>query len=133
VHRERLLIVDDNEKFCHGLAAFVHHFFECLEASTATQAKSFLKESSIDVVLLDLTLPDVDGTPFIHRIRKDFPSVPVVMFATEGYDLKLMKEAMDAGAKGYLSKDAGVDNIVLALKNALRYGHEPPNIVQFKE
>ena len=108
----RLLLVEDNPRHAQlfrealgevGVAIAGAPPFELFHAGTLAAALERLAEGGIDLVLLDLTLPDGRGLDPLIELRARFPDEPVVVFTTAGDDL-LPGQALQSGAQDYLSK-----------------------------
>lgn len=127
------LIVDDHALIrdaLRGVLARFDEIAEIIEANAATQAERLLAENPIiDLVLLDIALPDRDGMDLLHTIRADYPSVSVVMLSgTE--DRNAMTAALEAGASGFIPKSATRDIMHNALRLVLSGGiYVPPEIL----
>ncbi|MDH6218871.1 response regulator transcription factor [Streptomyces pseudovenezuelae] len=87
-------------------------------AGDGDEAVKLVGELAPDVVLMDLRMPRCDGVEATRRIRAEYPGTQVVVLTTFGDDESLFP-ALRAGARGYLTKDAGGDEIVRAVHNVL--------------
>ncbi|MFJ6081595.1 response regulator [Streptomyces sp. NPDC092369] len=87
-------------------------------AGDGDEAVKLVAELAPDVVLMDLRMPRCDGVEATRRIRAEHPGTQVVVLTTFGDDDSLFP-ALRAGARGYLTKDAGGDEIVRAVHNVL--------------
>jgi DNA-binding NarL/FixJ family response regulator len=87
-------------------------------AGDGDEAVKLVAELTPDVVLMDLRMPRCDGVEATRRIRAEHPGTQVVVLTTFGDDESLFP-ALRAGARGYLTKDAGGDEIVRAVHNVL--------------
>ncbi|POX48484.1 response regulator transcription factor [Streptomyces sp. Ru72] len=87
-------------------------------AGDGEEAVRLVAELAPDVVLMDLRMPRCDGVEATRRIRAEHPGTQVVVLTTFGDDESLFS-ALRAGARGYLTKDAGGDEIVRAVRNVL--------------
>ncbi|MEU0029449.1 response regulator transcription factor [Streptomyces sp. NPDC006335] len=87
-------------------------------AGDGEQAVQLVAELAPDVVLMDLRMPRCDGVEATRRIRAEYPGTQVVVLTTFGDDESLFP-ALKAGARGYLTKDAGGDEIVRAVRSVL--------------
>ena len=119
-----VLIVDDHEIFRYGLRDLVNAidgFHVVAEASNYKEALAKIKavEILIDLVLLDLYLPDVEGTDGIRQLRNDHPRSKVIIISAT-MDDQVLLEAVLAGVSGYLTKDMPALDIVKALKGFRR-------------
>lgn len=129
----KALIVDDHALIRDALHGILGNFAEIgdiSEAGTAADAERLLSEdAAVSLVLLDLALPDRDGLTLLRTIRKDFPSVSVVMLSgTE--QRSAMTAALEAGAAGFIPKSATRDVMQGALQLVLSGGiYVPPEIL----
>jgi DNA-binding NarL/FixJ family response regulator len=83
-------------------------------AANGAQALTLVEAAHPDVVLMDLRMPEVDGVEATRRIRSDHPTVRVVVLTTYADDESVFA-ALRAGARGYLTKDAGAEEIAGAI------------------
>ncbi|WP_062651036.1 response regulator transcription factor [Streptomyces maremycinicus] len=87
-------------------------------AGDGEEAVRLVAELAPDVVLMDLRMPRCDGVEATRRIRSGYPGTQVVVLTTYADDESLFP-ALKAGARGYLTKDAGGDEIVRAVHSVL--------------
>ncbi|MDQ1025598.1 DNA-binding NarL/FixJ family response regulator [Streptomyces umbrinus] len=87
-------------------------------AADGHEAVRLVAELDPDVVLMDLRMPRCDGVEATRRIRAEHPRTQVVVLTTYADDASLFP-ALRAGARGYLTKDAGGDEIVRAVRSVL--------------
>ena len=116
----RLMIVDDHPIVRRGLklALLTSPDFEVVgEAATGEDAIELLEQVQPDVVLMDLLMPGMGGINAIRRIHDIAPDVKVIVFShcEEG---DRVREALQAGAIGYLLKDIEIDNLFAAMREA---------------
>lgn len=118
----RLLIVDDHPIVRDGLrGAFTGHAgFEVVgEAANGADAVTRAEALRPDVVLMDLRMPGGDGVAATRRLRERLPEVRVLVLTTFDTDNDVLP-AIEAGATGYLLKDAPVDDLLRAVRAAAR-------------
>jgi DNA-binding NarL/FixJ family response regulator len=116
----RLVIADDHLVVRAGLRAMLgaHPDVDVVgEATTGAQAIDLADRLRPDVVLMDLRMPEVDGVAATARIRERQPDVHVLVLTTYDTDADILK-AIEAGATGYLLKDATRDELVRAVRAA---------------
>jgi diguanylate cyclase (GGDEF)-like protein len=102
----RLLIVDDVADNRAALSGrFAKGGFEIVEADCGTEALRLVQEQTFDVMLLDMTMPDMNGTEILRRIREKFSAslLPVIMVTPDSQAEDII-EAMRIGANDYLTK-----------------------------
>jgi DNA-binding NarL/FixJ family response regulator len=118
----RLLIADDHPVVRDGLRAMLatQPDMELVgEAATGTEAVTQGRALRPDVVLMDLQMPDLDGPGAIATLREQAPEVRVLVLTTYGTDADITR-AVDAGATGYLLKDAPREQLFGAIRAAAR-------------
>ena len=112
--------MDDHKVVRNGLRTFiaVHDDVELIgEASNGAEAVDRVAADPPDVVLMDLKMPVMDGPEAIERIRSSHPGVHVVAL-TSYDDVSLARRALEAGAIGYLFKDADEEELLTAIRFA---------------
>ncbi len=118
--RIRVLLVDDHEVVRRGLKGFLElqDDIEIVgEASDGAEAISLAAELLPDVVLMDLLMPNVDGVTAIGTIRQRQPETDIVA-VTSFIEEEKVTAALEAGASGYLLKDADADDVADAIRAA---------------
>ncbi|QDE69739.1 MULTISPECIES: sigma-54-dependent transcriptional regulator [Myxococcus] len=113
-----LLLVDDDRTFA-SLAASVlrHEGFRVTLAHSLHDARGAMSREAPDLVVLDRRLPDGDGIDFLPELRAQLPDTPVLMVTAHG-DIASAVEAIQAGARDYLSKPVELDDLVLRARRA---------------
>ncbi|GAA1673948.1 response regulator transcription factor [Nonomuraea maheshkhaliensis] len=117
----RVLVVDDQQAMREGLVALlglVDGVEVVGDAAQGEHALALVAELAPDVVLMDLRMPVMDGVEATRRIVRDHPGVAVVVLTTYDDD-RSVDSALLAGARGYLTKDAGRAEIAAALRSAV--------------
>lgn len=119
----RLLIVDDHAIVRAGvkrlLAAAAD--IEWCEAATGEDALALIAGGQIELVVLDLKLPGVGGLELIRRIRQAQPRTRILVFSTHTEPIYVSR-TLEAGACGYVSKNAAPEELVRAIQTVLRGG-----------
>ena len=116
----RVMIVDDHDMVRSGLAVFLEAFDDLVlvgEASDGAAAIDLCVEAQPHVVLMDLVMPKMDGIAATRAIRQFHPDVQVIAL-TSFHDRDLVQGALQAGAVGYLLKNASIDELAEAVRNA---------------
>jgi NarL family two-component system response regulator LiaR len=116
----RVMLVDDHTMVRRGLAAFLKVFDDLQlagEAESGAAAIQLCAEVMPDVVLMDMVMPDMDGAAATRLIRQQFPQVQVIAL-TSFKEGDLVKNALEAGAIGYLLKDVSAEELVQAIRAA---------------
>lgn len=113
----RLLIVDDHQMLLDGIRALlqdVPNFQIVAEAFNGLQALEQLSKHEVDIVLTDISMPDMNGIELTKNIKKDYPNIKVLalsMFSEQ----QTIREMVDAGISGYILKNTGKQELVGAL------------------
>jgi NarL family two-component system response regulator LiaR len=116
----RVMLVDDHLMVRRGLATFLKIFDDLQLAGEAADGESAIRlcaEIMPDVILMDMSLPGMDGTMAIRAIRKQFPQVQVIAL-TSYKEGGLIEKALAAGAIGYLLKDVTARELAQAIRAA---------------
>jgi len=117
----RILIVDDHAMVRSGLRMFLIVFDDLVlagEASNGFEAISLVDQLNPDVVLMDLIMPGMDGIYASREILKNHPEIKIIAL-TSFSEAQLIHDALEAGVKGYLFKNATANE----LANAIRAVH----------
>lgn len=113
----RLLVADDHEVFRSGVKAMLTgtEIEVRAEVATGQAAVKHALENDVDVVLMDVHMPDGDGVTALGRIKLDKPDLPILMFS--GYDNPAyIARAVALGASGYLLKGCTRDELISAIR-----------------
>ncbi len=114
-----LLLVEDDEGLRKALALTLRaRGHQVAEAGTGAQALDLLGRKRVEVVILDLGLPDLDGTEVLRRLRTT-SEVPVIVLSARRDEIDKVR-ALDAGADDYVSKPFGVDELLARVRAAIR-------------
>lgn len=116
----RVMVVDDHTMVRLGLATLLKSFDDLQlvgEAETGEVAIKVCEEVLPDVILMDMVMPDMDGAVATRLIRQRYPQVKVIAL-TSFKTADLVKNALEAGAIGYLLKDVSANELVQAIRFA---------------
>jgi len=121
----RVLVADDHEVVLEGVRALLARepgFEVCSVASNGRDAIASAQRTKPDVVVLDMTMPDLDGLSVIRQIKRVLPDTEVVVYSAHSSE-ETIEEAFEAGAKSYIGKgDAGRD-LIDAIRSVAK--HKP--------
>jgi two-component system response regulator NreC len=118
--RIRLLLVDDHEVVRTGLRMLLENQSDLAivaEASTGAEADRLADEYDPDVVVMDITLPDISGIEATRRMKQKHPQIAVVAL-TIHEDEQYFFEMLQAGASAYVPKRAAPDDLISAIRAA---------------
>jgi DNA-binding NarL/FixJ family response regulator len=116
----RVMIVDDHLMVRDGLKMFLSLYDDLevvAEAGDGQQAIDACRGIQPDVILMDVVMPGVDGPTATAAIRRDHPSIQVIALSTFS-EQELVKQAIGAGAIGYLLKDVHANKLAEAIRDA---------------
>lgn len=114
----RIAIVDDHPMVRAGLRQFLGEQGDCQvvgEAGSGREALDIVRQHELDVVIMDLAMPDQSGVDVLAAIKARAPALPVLIlsgFAEAHYAVTLMRQ----GASGYLNKDCDPEEVVKAVR-----------------
>ena len=115
----RILIADDHALLRHGLTMVfaLHNDLSVVgEAKNGIEALKLAKTTSPDVVIMDLSMPGMDGVEATRQIHEAVPSAKILILTTFGTSVDVAR-ALREGASGALVKDAGDDELVKAIRS----------------
>ncbi|AGE81401.1 TPA: response regulator [Bacillus thuringiensis] len=118
----KVLLVDDHTVVLKGLAFFLstQEDLELVgEANNGKEALVKVGETTPDVILMDLYMPEMDGVEATAYIKKEYPNVKVIVL-TSFSDQAHVLPALRAGASGYILKDVEPDQLVEAIRSAYK-------------
>jgi DNA-binding NarL/FixJ family response regulator len=119
-----ILVVDDHPIVRDGLAEFLNHedgLVVCARASNAAEAMKAVKKQQIDLALIDMLLKKTTGVQVTKKIKSLYPNLVVIIFSMSD-DLQYVRQAFEAGARGYITKDELSEKIVDAIRQVLDGG-----------
>ena len=120
---ERILIVEDDPQIRNFISyALKQENFLYMTAGTAQGALSILVSEQIDLMLLDLGLPDFDGMEVIQKVR-EWSEMPIIVVSARDQD-KEKAAALDTGADDYLTKPFSATELMARIRVALRHLHK---------
>src|SRR5690606_6735623 len=116
-----IIIIDDHpivlQGFSHILQSEKH--IELLESFTsAKEGIAFLRERPVDVVLLDINMPDMNGIEACEKISKSHPECKVIAISNNNEN-SIIQRMLQSGASGYVLKNASADELVQCIRDAV--------------
>ncbi|HSZ14743.1 MAG TPA: response regulator transcription factor [Solirubrobacteraceae bacterium] len=120
VAKIRIVLADDHRVVRSGLRLLLEHepdFEVVAEAGDVESARRYVRGHHPTVLVLDLSMPGDPGADTIPSLRAEFPSTQIVVL-TAHREPSLARQALDAGALGYVLKDAANDELVVAVRRA---------------
>ena len=118
----RVLVVDDHPAFRRALSSALSMVEDIEVAGEAGGGEAACEQAARlrpDAIVMDLSMPDLDGIGAMRRIHASRPEVPVVILTAHA-DAGVEREAREAGARGFLAKGTGLRDLVLTLHEAAK-------------
>lgn len=118
----KILIIDDHQIIIDGIQVLIEdtdHLHVVGSCNNGIDGLHFLENNDVDLVLLDINLPDINGFDICKKIRKsklDCKVMALTMFGETGYISKMIK----CGVDGYLLKNTGKQELLLAIENVMK-------------
>ncbi|MEF9477415.1 response regulator transcription factor [Chryseobacterium sp. 1B4] len=116
-----IIIVDDHPIVIEGLRMMLKSqpFFNVAGSFTSgAETLDFIRSQMVDIILLDITLPDGNGTELCREIKKISPNTSVIMFSNRS-ERSIIMQSIQNGASGYLLKNTSIDELVICIRGAL--------------
>ena len=114
----RVVVADDHAMVRDGLKRIIDSEPDMQVTGQATDGASTLaslKDADADVVLVDLTMPDTHGPSLVTSVRRDHPDLPILVVSMHDTPA-VVRAALQAGATGYITKDANPDRLIEAIR-----------------
>lgn len=118
-----ILLIDDEPQILRALKTILAaHRFRIISAATGEEGLALAAAQSPDLIILDLTLPDIDGFKVCEQIRQ-WSRVPVIVLSVRDNE-KDKVAALDRGADDYLTKPFGIEELMARIRVALRHAEQ---------
>jgi DNA-binding NarL/FixJ family response regulator len=117
----RILLADDHRLFRDGLRTLLENQagMEVVgETSDGTQTIAAVSEKKPNIILMDISMPNLNGIDATRRIISENPSIKIIMLSMHS-DQKFVIEALKSGAVGYLLKDCAIDELIAAIRSVV--------------
>jgi two-component system KDP operon response regulator KdpE len=122
-----VLVIDDEPAIVRALSAALEaRGYQAFTATTGGEGLSLAATQTLDVIILDLNLPDLDGVEVCRRIR-EWTRIPIIVLTVEGTDDRKV-EALDEGADDYVTKPFSMPELLARVRVALRHREGPATV-----
>ncbi len=129
----KVLILDDEKPFTEELHELLENSgFEAFESNTWTHGSSVLKSEKIDLLILDVRLPRMNGLDVLKEVKDRYPNIEVIIVSAHG-DMDTVIKAMRLGAMDYLRKPFRHIDISIAIERTQKFLQLQQRIVQMEE
>jgi DNA-binding NtrC family response regulator len=116
----RVLLVDDEISVRTILKQILERSeFEADTASDGVEALEKLKNSSFDIVVSDINMPNMDGVALLKKVKETYPTMPVVFITAFGKD-KIIIEAMKVGLADFIEKPFKMDTVITTINRYIK-------------
>jgi DNA-binding NtrC family response regulator len=120
VNEFKVMLVDDEKDFLETLCKrLTKRKLDVISATGGREAIAKLEETPVDVVVLDVRMPGMNGIETLKEIKKIRPSVEVIMLTAHA-DVQVAMEGMELGAFDYLMKPMEIDDLLYKLQDAYK-------------
>jgi two-component system KDP operon response regulator KdpE len=120
-----ILIVEDEEVISGFISAVLtSNSYNLIRTGKGAEAVSMAASHSPDLILLDLGLPDMDGTDVIKAIR-EWSDIPIIVVSARGHEREKV-EALDLGADDYITKPFGTSELLARIRTEIRHSRKNP-------
>ena len=117
---KKIVIIDDEEMIRESLAGIMEdEGFTPLTVADGEAGLALLQEEAVDLVLLDIWMPGMDGMEVLPKIKEMWPDLPVIMISGHG-NIETAVQATKMGAFDFIEKPPSYDKIILSINNALK-------------
>ncbi|MBQ2205578.1 MAG: response regulator transcription factor [Treponema sp.] len=117
--KTKILLTDDQILFAKSLETFLKNYADDMEvigiAENGRKAVQFVQDKKPDVILMDVRMPEMDGVEAVKIIHQEFPQIKIIMISTYDDD-ELVRNALRAGANGYLLKDISPTELIISIR-----------------
>jgi len=123
----RVLIVDDHDLVRHGFRSLLGSQPDINVIATQSSGEDAINwcrdnNGNVDVILMDVNMPGIGGIEATHRISKSWPDIGIIIVTVHD-EGPLPKQLLNGGAKGYLTKGNGVEEMITAIKDVNQGKH----------
>ncbi len=128
----RVLIVDDHQLMVEGLKSLLEDEEDIAfvaGANSMAETLNFLQNNEIDVILMDINMPDASGIETTEKVKAGFPDIKVVAL-TMHEDIAVITKMIKAGASGYILKRTNMNEVVEAIRVVYNNGRYLSNVTQ---
>ena len=123
-HKKKLALVDDHPIVIEGLKSIIkawNNQYDLTCFADGNSVLSYIKENYVDIVLLDISLPDINGLDVCKIIKSENPKIKVIGLSNRA-EMSIISDMMDNGASGFLLKEIPSGEILKSIELVLKGG-----------
>ncbi len=129
----QILIVDDDIEICHSLERILKRAgYRVTIAQTGAKAARLIQQNHLDLILLDMRLPDVDGLELARIFLKEKPQIPIILISAHG-TISRAVEATKMGVYDFLEKPLERERLLVTVRNALNKRQLEQELNRYKQ
>lgn len=118
--KNKVLVIEDERRISNFLCTVLRaNNFDVITADTGTDANAVINSHCPDVIILDLGLPDMDGTEILRSVRK-WSSMPIIVVSARSSEKDKVR-SLELGADDYITKPFGTQELIARIKTAIRH------------
>ncbi len=120
----RIFLVDDHKMFLDGLESLLENVDDLVIVGKAENGKEALEkiEASVDIVLMDISMPEIDGIELNRLIKIKYPQIHTIAISMHN-EAKIIEKLIKCGINGYLLKNAEKEELLLAIHTVINGGN----------
>ena len=115
--KKKLILVDDHKLFLEGMAGILSGIaqFEVVgKAHTGRNGLEIIRTAKPDLVVLDITMPEMNGIEITRAVKREFPDIKILILSMH-LDRRMIIEVLKAGADGYALKESEPEELIMAI------------------
>jgi DNA-binding NtrC family response regulator len=129
----KILILDDEARVRAELQEFLENRgFDVAVAGLPSEGLAFLEKQAVDILVLDIKMPEMDGLQVLQKVKPEFPEMEVIMVSGHG-DMQTVIEAMRYGATDYFTKPFRLAEVMGAIERTRRYMHLSRKVAELEQ
>ena len=116
---KRILVVDDDEGACSAMSRILtREGYDVVVAANGFEALNHLRNSSVDLIISDINMPEMNGMVFLRELKESHPGSNIIMITAYG-EMETYMEAMNLGVFEYINKPVKIDELKKIICKAL--------------
>jgi DNA-binding NtrC family response regulator len=119
MNKKRILVCDDEEGVRESLKLILEKDYDIVFATTGEEAVDYVKSNVVDLIVLDIKMPKVNGLEALRSIKSERSDIAVII-ATGYQSAEIAEETIKLGACDYITKPFDKENVLKTIKNCLR-------------
>jgi DNA-binding NtrC family response regulator len=129
---KKILIVDDDAPLLESLRIVFDGIYDVSISLSAEEAAVLLAQQKVDVMLLDVILPDINGVDFLRMVRESYPHLPVIMISGVS-SIRPVMAALELGASDYIRKPFDINELRIVVARALHVSDLRGKVVELEK